>query len=63
MIVKTLILCRGMLKGSKATMAELVGKGMRIHEDSRRENDGAEEMKDMEMEKSDRVWDLYNARL
>lgn len=52
-----------MLKGSKATMAELVGKGMRIHEDSRRENDGADERKDMEMEKSDGVWDLYNARL
>lgn len=31
-----LILFRGMSKGSKATMAELVGKGMRIHEDSRR---------------------------
>lgn len=55
MIVKTLILFQGMLKGSKVPMAELVGKGKRIHEDSGRENDGTDERKDMEMEKSDAV--------
>lgn len=62
MIVKTLILIWGKLKGSKATTAELVGKGWG-HEDSRRENDGADERQGMEMEKSDVVWHLYNARL
>lgn len=51
--MKTLILFWGMLKGSKATMAELVGKGMRIHEERKRWSRWEEGHGD---------WDLYNAR-